>query len=169
MVLIFIFFLYFVPSFVFAHLTHWMLVGILSHPVSMGPCWIIGILVAVFFCQNKNCFSKKVIIMGYQTQYELHCDQDDLLDKIWQEQGGEEGDTDYTYALAEDGCTNCECKWYDHESDLKEISKKYPTALFTLNCLGEDGAESKKYFRDGKMQRCPAVVTFDDFDPKKLK
>jgi hypothetical protein len=36
------------------------------------------------------------------------------------------------YALDENGDTAEECKWYDHEKHLKEFSKKYPKAFFTM-------------------------------------
>ena len=62
------------------------------------------------------------------------------------------------------------CKWYEHEKELREISAKIPGVIITLEGKGEEqGDHWIKYFMNGKMQYCPAKVTFDDFDMDKLK
>ena len=61
-------------------------------------------------------------------------------------------------------------KWYDHEIDLKNFSKIFPKSLFILAGAGEENEDIwKKYFRDGKMQECSPVITFEQFDERKLK
>lgn len=71
------------------------------------------------------------------------------------------GDLDYGYYA--------NAKWYDWEEDMCLLSKRFPEILF---CLHGDGEESDDlwdaYFLDGKCQHCPAVITYDDFDPAKL-
>ena len=63
-----------------------------------------------------------------------------------------------------------ECKWYDHEDDMKVFSRKFPTLLFKLEGKGEESGDMwVKYFRDGKMQVCEAKITFDDYDESKLQ
>lgn len=63
-----------------------------------------------------------------------------------------------------------ETKWYDHEKDMREISKQYPDVIFQLNGEGEESGDIwVKYFVNGKMQVAKAKITFDDFDKKKLK
>lgn len=74
------------------------------------------------------------------------------------------------YALCPDG-RGCEStKWYDHEDHIKALSKDIPHVLFILSGQGEETGDIwRKYFLDGKMQVSKVVMTFDEFDPKKLK
>lgn len=61
-------------------------------------------------------------------------------------------------------------KWYDYEDDMIEMSKCFPDILFTLHGVGDDSEDLWfAYFCNGKMQNCPAIITYDDFSPKKLK
>lgn len=73
------------------------------------------------------------------------------------------------YALDNDGSSTQETKWYDWEKDMREFSKKYPTALFTLSGKGEEAGDIwKAYFINGKAQIAKARIVIDEFDPKKL-
>jgi hypothetical protein len=61
------------------------------------------------------------------------------------------------------------CKWYSHEDDMKSFSRNYPTLVFTLKGEGEEAGDMwYKYFRNGKMQKAPAIVTYPDFDENLL-
>lgn len=63
-----------------------------------------------------------------------------------------------------------ETKWYNHENDMREISKQFPDVIFQLNGEGEESGDIwVKYFVNGKMQTASAKITFDGFDQKKLK
>ena len=63
-----------------------------------------------------------------------------------------------------------ETKWYNHENDMREISKQFPDIIFQLNGEGEESGDIwVKYFVNGKMQTASAKITFDGFDQKKLK
>lgn len=63
-----------------------------------------------------------------------------------------------------------EYSWYEHESDMKKISREFPGVLFLLEGEGEEAGDLwKKYFRSGKMQTAKAVITFEPFDESKLK
>ncbi|MCY9052493.1 hypothetical protein MOE90_02145 [Bacillus spizizenii] len=104
--------------------------------------------------------------MGYYTDYKLEIDpepigllkyltKNDLLDSY------------LFYALTDRGS---EMKWYDHEDDMKDISKAFPEALFTLNGDGEESGDVwRKYFKNGKMQTCRAGIVFDEYDEKELR
>ena len=60
--------------------------------------------------------------------------------------------------------------WLDHENDLREFSKHYEDFQFSLYGQGTEAPDVWiKHFMNGKMQYCPAIITFDDFDKKKLK
>lgn len=74
------------------------------------------------------------------------------------------------YAINEDGEAEESCKWYDHEKQLIAFSKEQPNWLFTLSGTGEESGDIwKKYFVNGKIQSAKAVITFEDFDERKLK
>lgn len=61
-------------------------------------------------------------------------------------------------------------KWYEHDTDMLNLSKKFPELLFTLNGHGEETEDMwYSYYYNGKLQHCPAKITYDDFDFEKLK
>lgn len=97
--------------------------------------------------------------MGYNTYYGL------LVDDIRSPEHELALTKMADYDVFEESCT-----WYEHEVDLKEYSAKFPNQLFRLRGEGEEPLDVWiKYFKNGRMQRCPAKVTFDDFDEFKLK
>ena len=60
-------------------------------------------------------------------------------------------------------------KWYDWEEDMCLLSTRFPELLFCLHGEGESGDDLwDAYFFEGKCQHCPAVITYEDFDPSKL-
>lgn len=107
--------------------------------------------------------------MGYYTSYSLLVndpkgnDLDIINDLI-----SDRGNSPY-YSFDKFGNTIENQKWYDHEKDMIEFSKKYPEVIFTLRGEGEDSEDIWiKYFKNGKMQVCKAVITFDEYDELKL-
>lgn len=71
------------------------------------------------------------------------------------------GDIEYGYYA--------NAKWYDWEEDMCLLSNRFPELLFCLHGEGESSDDLwDAYFFEGKCQYCPAVITYEDFDPSKL-
>ena len=98
--------------------------------------------------------------MGYYTKYELAIIS-----------GNNEVDHEYQISKALDYSPFEEtCKWYGHEEDMKQYSFRYPDTIFELSGEGEESGDIwKKYYKNGKVQVCKAIITFDEFDESKLK
>ena len=61
------------------------------------------------------------------------------------------------------------CKWYEHDSNMRTVSKRYPETLFVLKGEGEESGDIWiKYYMNGKVQHCEARIVFEDFDENKL-
>lgn len=74
------------------------------------------------------------------------------------------------YGIQPSGEPRDECKWYDHEKDMKVLSKKFPSVLFTLYGEGEETGDIwRKYFLNGKIQVANVKMVFEEFDENKLK
>lgn len=101
--------------------------------------------------------------MGYYTQYSLTSDHPELEGEMEVSLSELSG-----YGISFDD--NEPCKWYGHEKDMRELSKKYPEVRFMLEGEGEESGDLWiKYFKSGKMQFCPAKITYEEFDENKLK
>lgn len=99
--------------------------------------------------------------MGYNTQYSVKIHPENKLIRATI------ASDDAFYAL---GFSGESYKWYDHETDMRKLSQEYPEHVFELSGEGEDTGDMwRKYFKNGKMQSCPAQVTYDPFDESKLK
>lgn len=62
------------------------------------------------------------------------------------------------------------CKWYEHKDDMKRLSARFPTVLFTLEGKGEEPGDLWiMYFKGGKSQRVDARIVFDPYDESKLE
>lgn len=73
------------------------------------------------------------------------------------------------YALSANGATSNECKWYEHESELRAFSEKHPEVLFELWGKGEESGDMwVQYYKNGLMQTCKAVITYPPYDETKL-
>jgi hypothetical protein len=73
------------------------------------------------------------------------------------------------YAIDENGESLDGVKWYDHEIDMKELSKRFPEVIFKLHGKGEENDDMwNKYFKNGKMQSCYAFITYESFNENKL-
>lgn len=103
--------------------------------------------------------------MGYYTRFELtvhegEVDQEQLLDEL---------DAVSTYKWDSDLILD-EAKWYQCNEDMKKISEKYKDVVFKLHGDGEESGDVwEAYYKNGKMQFCPAMITFDQFNESNLK
>lgn len=74
------------------------------------------------------------------------------------------------YAIDETGEYVESVKWYEHERDMLKLSKDFPNVIFILKGEGEDAGDIwYKYFKNGKVQRAPGKITFDEYDESKLE
>ena len=109
--------------------------------------------------------------MGYYTRYTLSlvgaANPDDELRIIHQLR---EWNEYAEHAFSDAGSQSSEVKWYDHEDDLLDFSRRFPQVTFKLSGRGEENGDIwDKYFRNGKMQTCRAEIRKPDFDPSKLQ
>lgn len=111
--------------------------------------------------------------MGYQSYRTLHLltttgqphpDPNPIIDELRVENSNAQ------YAFDEEGRMKEGLTWYEDKEDLKEFSKKHPDVLFCMYLEGdENGDKSYTYFKDGKMQVCQAIITFDEYNESSLK
>lgn len=104
--------------------------------------------------------------MGYYTCFNLSVTEgnEDLIVQFRQESQGAE------WAIDEEGKSNDSAKWYEYEEELQEFSAKHPDVLFTLYGEGEESGDLWiRYFKNGKVQLCPAKITYDPFNESLLK
>lgn len=126
--------------------------------------------------------------MGYYTRYELKVNEGNsylMAKKMLEECDGsdrfyaferaledfvedldEKSGNDFILSLV----SGEEVKWYEHEEDMKFLSQQFPDILFKLHGEGEENGDIwDKYFMNGKMQHCHAVMTIPPFDKSKLE
>lgn len=100
--------------------------------------------------------------MGYYTRHELEI------------VSGVDYNIDYEQEISEladyGSCFEDSIKWYDCEKNMKEYSKKHPNTIFCINGEGEESGDIwKAYFKNGKMFKTKAVITFEEFTEDKLQ
>ena len=105
--------------------------------------------------------------MGYMTYYELEVVSNSESQAILS--AFREQNIDVEYALTPWGESRQSCKWYTHQEDLKEFSKKYPDVLFVLSGEGEENKDIwQLYVKNGKSKKVMAVITFPEVAINKL-
>ena len=53
--------------------------------------------------------------------------------------------------------------------DIFELSRQFPESVFCMR-NSDDGLDFElDYFKNGKIQRCVAIITFDEYDESKLE
>lgn len=104
--------------------------------------------------------------MGYYTRYKLKVSKEPegLAERF--NKTADYGESFYEHLVSgnEDSV-----KWYEHDENMRAVSKEYPDILFTLYGEGEESGDIwVKYYKNGKSQVANAQIKFDEFDPKKL-
>jgi len=99
--------------------------------------------------------------MGYYTRHKLEIVE------------GNDYVTDYEKEISEladyGNCFEDEIKWYDHQKNMVEYSKRHPKVVFKLSGEGEESGDIwTEYYQDGKMQREKAEIKVAGFDKSKL-
>lgn len=117
--------------------------------------------------------------MGYDTRFTLNLLNEKTLAPLWDTYDSRQDEimeelrekVDYArFALCHDGVPNEPAKWYEHEMDFLEFSKKYPDVIFQLSGEGEEAGDLWiKYFKNGKMQKREAKITYESYDEKELE
>ena len=96
--------------------------------------------------------------MGYYTTFEIESNDYKTSEHI-----------ENIKTLSKYSCFD-DVKWYEHEKDMKAYSLLHPTVLFTVGWDGEEqGDTGVRYFKNGKMQVCKAIITCDPFNELLLK
>lgn len=93
--------------------------------------------------------------MGYYTDYTVSCDStnvnarkniQDELDK-----------NPYKPYMGE----RFNAKWYDHDTDMINISRKFPDVTFILDGLGEDDDTPwRTYYKNGGIQEATVTISY---------
>jgi hypothetical protein len=96
----------------------------------------------------------------YHTKYELETSPlltEEIEDAI--------GNDDYMLLALQ-----IKCNWDNHEEHMRNLSLKFPDYIFKLSGVGEEPGDLWiKYFKNGKMQFCPAHILFEDYDKNKME
>lgn len=111
--------------------------------------------------------------MGYYTKYELNASDQTGKGRTLDFLQVAKKDNDYFDSLYRSGGDFGESwKWYDHESDVAEVTKlpQFKDWLIELRGEGEEAGDLWiKYFKNGKVQVCRAEIVYPPFDESKLK
>jgi len=99
--------------------------------------------------------------VGYYSDFDLSENTEEVITEL-------EKVSEYSFLC--DGGKGYSIKWYDCENHMKQVSKMFPDQLLSVEVEGEESGDIwKGYFKNGKMQRYNAIITFEDFDENKLK
>lgn len=93
--------------------------------------------------------------MGYYTKYDLTIlnDDDYIMDSII-----EFGDLDLSYHLSD------RCKWYDHDTDIINLSLKHKDKVFRLEGRGEDDDDIwVKFYKNGEFRMYQSQIVHKQY------
>lgn len=105
--------------------------------------------------------------MGYYTQYNLTIAKANgrvELERIDEDLRTISGYNDFAIDAHTDTI-----KWYDHDKDMIELSKKHPNILFQLDGEGEESGDIwRSYYCNGEVEFAKAVLTFPSINFEKM-
>ena len=108
--------------------------------------------------------------MAYLTTYTLKTHKSDKCISEILSQVKKSDFEEMFFAISEQGRTKESCSWYDHEGDIIKLSLLFPDTIFDLHGSGEESGDIwHKYFFRGKVQRCRAIITFDEYNQELLR
>lgn len=112
--------------------------------------------------------------MGYYTSYELSvhqgtADLDAVIERLAMVM--ELDSEDRLFRIVHDSIESDEAMtWYDHDSDVAEMSRFFPGVVFKLHGEGEESGDLwDAYYKDGKCQICRGILRYPPYDPQRLK
>lgn len=78
--------------------------------------------------------------------------------------------TQYEFCASGDGViySGDRYKWYDHETDLADLSRDFPTIVFEMRVRGEDAEMRQVYAKNGKVYTNSVEPVWPDFDESQL-
>lgn len=111
--------------------------------------------------------------MGYNTKYRLWHDAKDkktlnAIQKALRIKGIKDNwldpikDESQKWYYDPDGLT---MKWYEHEDDMRDIAKQFPTVLFELTGDGEEWNDKWKLYLKGKETQVSRARITVEYDP----
>ena len=126
--------------------------------------------------------------MGYYTNYEFGTKDNkaykvkDIVSYMKDQYDKSNGDKFYPFSYEFEDYLNDEItcdfelyssdatKWYYHDEEMIELSKQFPETVFYLYGEGEESGDLwYQYYKNGKSQYCPAIVTYEPYDESKLR
>lgn len=77
-----------------------------------------------------------------------------------------EENEDAKLAFDDDGSSLDFLNWDKFEADMIALSQQYPDYILILDGEGQEGGDMwRMYFHNGRVQMCPAVITYPRFAP----
>ena len=113
--------------------------------------------------------------MGYYTSWSVEpLEVKSAADRAYFERALEfmrEGSEDASESIEADGSTPpMATKWYEWANDMRLMSRAFPDIVFVLKADGEDDdGRWVEYWRGGKVQHEDQVITYGEYDERKLK
>ena len=112
--------------------------------------------------------------MGYYTRYKLDIfpvkERQKVVDWLKETADFCLYGNEWLVCLIEDPFNSDLTKWYNHDKDMRELSKHFSELLFVLSGKGEEPGDIWiAYYKNGKAQIEQAKIQIDPFNPDLLE